>query len=193
MNVFRCFFSIVFYGCGSVLVCSGCLGWLSGLWLSSCLRFCLVVSLILVVHSSVSVVSSRVIVAHIMWMRRRFASQVIVLKQSSSWLVSLTVLCLLHRTPSQECLRWLREPLRFWRLDCGAHWMNWWAWQAAGPTRGEMEVDARMLGRPPRVTGERKANNIPDEPPDGEHHGDSGIVGSVTRDEGIMVLEREAP
>ena len=56
-----------------------------------------------------------------------------------------------------------------------------------------MEVIARLLGRPPRVTGEGKANNISDEPLDGEQHVDPGILGAVTRGEWIMVLEREAP
>ena len=36
------------------------------------------VSLILVVHGCVSVVSARVILQHILWIRRRFESQVIV-------------------------------------------------------------------------------------------------------------------
>ena len=68
-----------------------------------------------------------------------------------------------------------------------------WAWQAAGSIRGEMEVDARLLGRPPRVTGEGRVNHISDEPPDGEQHVDPDIIGSVTREDWTMVLESEAP
>ena len=56
-------------------------------------------------------------------------------------------------------------------------------WQAVGSVRGGMEVDARRLGRPPRVFGERKANNISDEPPDGAQHVDPGIVGAVAHDD----------
>ena len=56
-----------------------------------------------------------------------------------------------------------------------------------------MEVVARLLCRPPRVTGEGKVNNISDEPQDGEQHVDPGILDAVTRGEWIMVLEREAP
>ena len=56
-----------------------------------------------------------------------------------------------------------------------------------------MEVDVRLLGRPPRFAGEGKANNIFDEPPDGEQHVKPGIGSALTRDEGILVLEREGP
>ena len=55
------------------------------------------------------------------------------------------------------------------------------------------EVDGRLLGRPPRVSGKGKVGGISDEPPEGEEHMDLGIVGASHRKEWFMVLEREKP
>ena len=54
-----------------------------------------------VVHRGTSVVSSRVIIAHITWTRRRLESQVIV-TNSHRLVVSSTVLCLLRSTHSVD-------------------------------------------------------------------------------------------
>ena len=84
------------------------------------------VSFIRVVHSCTHVVCSRVIIAHIMWMRKRLESR------DSHRLDSC-----LHGTPSQECLRCASGALIVARVG----------------RIGGMEVCGRLLGRPPRCTG----------------------------------------
>ena len=70
-----------------------------------------------------------------MWMRRRFGSQVMV--TNSPRLDSFpAVLCLLHGTPSQECLRWLERlsallESYLWRVldemvGVAGRWVNMW-------------------------------------------------------------------
>ena len=67
-------------------------------------------------------------------------------------------------------------------------------WQRQGLSEGKS--DGKGKGKSKGKSGgkgEGKANNIADEQSDGEQHVDPGIVDAVTRDEWIMVLEREAP
>ena len=74
-----------------------------------------------------------------MWMGRRFETHVIVTNT--------------HRLDSVldsfVFTTWYTQPgvleLRFWFIDCGAYWTNWWAWPAAESIRGEMEVDDGIM------------------------------------------------
>ena len=73
-----------------------------------CFLFFVALSLILVVQSGTSVVSSRVIIPHIVWTRKRLESQVIVTDShrphSYQQFGGLP-----HGTPSEECLMRLTE------------------------------------------------------------------------------------
>ena len=70
-------------------------------------------------------------------------------------------------------------------MDC---WQRQGQAEGSSDGKGKGKAQGKNGGK-----GEGKVNNITDEPPDSEQPVDPGIVGSVTLEDRIVVLAREAP
>ena len=70
-------------------------------------------------------------------------------------------------------------------MDC---WQRQGQAEGSSDGKGQGKAKGKNGGK-----GEGKVNNITDEPPDSEQPVDPGIVGSVTLEDRIVVLAREAP